>query len=49
MAKSIKLEINNLKKLHDVNHRLVSYNVEMTEVTGGTVELAPGCCTFFVL
>ena len=36
MAKSIKLEISNLEKLHSVNPRLISYNVEMTEVTGGT-------------
>ena len=36
MAKRIKLEISNLEKLHSVNPRLISYNVEMTEVTGGT-------------
>ena len=32
----IKLEIGNLETLRTVNPRLMSYNVEMTEVTGGT-------------
>ena len=35
MAENIKLAAE-YKKLHDQNPRLVSYNVEMTEVTGGT-------------
>lgn len=33
---NIKLEIGTLEKIRDINPRLVSYNVEMTEVTGGT-------------
>ena len=36
MAQNIKLEIGNLEVLRTVNPRLMSYNVEMTEVTGGT-------------
>ena len=36
MAEYIKLDPNALKELRTVNPRLVSYNVEMTEVTGGT-------------
>ena len=36
MAKIIKLRGNNLNKIRNVDERLVSYNVEMTEVTGGT-------------
>ena len=36
MAEYIKLNPNALKELRTVNPRLVSYNVEMTEVTGGT-------------
>ena len=36
MAQNIKLEIGNLETLRTVNPRLMSYNVEMTEVTGGT-------------
>ena len=36
MALNIKLEIGNLEVLRTVNPRLMSYNVEMTEVTGGT-------------
>ena len=36
MAKSIALKIDNLKKIRTVDERLASYNVEMTEVTGGT-------------
>ncbi len=34
--KSIKLETEKLKRLRSVDERLMSYNVEMTEVTGGT-------------
>ena len=33
---NINLEISNLAKIRTVNPRLMSYNVEMTEVTGGT-------------
>ena len=36
MAEFVKLKMNGLTKLHDVDPALVSYNVEMTEVTGGT-------------
>ena len=36
MALNIKLEIGNLEVLRTVTPRLMSYNVEMTEVTGGT-------------
>ena len=36
MVQNIKLEICNLEVLRTVNPRLMSYNVEMTEVTGGT-------------
>ena len=36
MAEQIKLQAQGLEKLRDVNERLISYNVEMTEVTGGT-------------
>lgn len=36
MAQFIKLDTNSLKELRTVDKRLVSYNVEMTEVTGGT-------------
>ena len=36
MGKFIKLNTNDLKELRTVDPRLVSYNVEMTEVTGGT-------------
>ena len=32
----IKLELGNLETIRTVNSRLMSYNVEMTEVTGGT-------------
>ena len=32
----IKLEFGNLETIRTVNPRLMSYNVEMTEVTGGT-------------
>ena len=36
MAKHITLKNENLKEIRSVDERLVSYNVEMTEVTGGT-------------
>ena len=36
MALNIKLELGNLEVLRTVNPRLMSYTVEMTEVTGGT-------------
>lgn len=36
MAELIKLNPDALKPLRTVDERLVSYNVEMTEVTGGT-------------
>ncbi|MBQ8611254.1 MAG: beta-glucuronidase [Oscillospiraceae bacterium] len=36
MAEFIKLAAGGLKELHRMDERLVSYNVEMTEVTGGT-------------
>ena len=36
MAKKICLESNGLKPIRTVDERLVSYNIEMTEVTGGT-------------
>ncbi len=36
MAKHIVLKRENLKELRSIDERLVSYNVEMTEVTGGT-------------
>ncbi|MBP3678353.1 MAG: beta-glucuronidase, partial [Agathobacter sp.] len=36
MGEFVKLKGSNLEKIRDVNPRLVSYNVEMTEVTGGT-------------
>ena len=36
MALNIKLELGNMEVLRTVNPRLMSYNVEMTEVTGGT-------------
>ena len=36
MAQFVKLDVSKLKKLRNVDERLVSYNVEMTEVTGGT-------------
>ena len=35
MEQQIKLHPEALKKLRTVNPRLISYNVEMTEVTGG--------------
>lgn len=36
MEKQIKLTTQNLKKIREVDSRLMSYNIEMTEVTGGT-------------
>ena len=36
MGQNVKIQLENLKKLRDVDPRMVSYNVEMTEVTGGT-------------
>ena len=36
MALSITLQGTNLEKIREVNPRMMSYNVEMTEVTGGT-------------
>ena len=36
MAQNIVLQASGLEKLREVNPRLMSYNVEMTEVTGGT-------------
>lgn len=36
MAQFVNLNPSSLRELHVGNERLVSYNVEMTEVTGGT-------------
>ena len=36
MAQTVKLQAAGLKELRQMNPRLISYNVEMTEVTGGT-------------
>ena len=36
MAQFVALHPENAQKLRTVNPRLISYNVEMTEVTGGT-------------
>ncbi len=36
MKRIIKLKAVNLKKIRTVDERLVSYNIEMTEITGGT-------------
>ena len=36
MAEYVKLRADGLEALRQVNERLISYNVEMTEVTGGT-------------
>jgi len=36
MSKAIYLNPNNLKMIRKIDERLVSYNIEMTEVTGGT-------------
>lgn len=32
----IKLSANGLKEIHQIDEKLLSYNIEMTEVTGGT-------------
>ena len=36
MSKNIKLTSSKLSKIREMNPLLISYNVEMTEVTGGT-------------
>ena len=36
MAEYVKLQAQGLEALREMNPRLISYNVEMTEVTGGT-------------
>ena len=36
MSKTVKLTSSGLKVIRQVDERLASYNVEMTEVTGGT-------------
>ena len=36
MANTIKINAANLEVIRTINERLMSYNVEMTEVTGGT-------------
>ena len=36
MAEFVTLKAEGLKKIRTVNERMASYNVEMTEVTGGT-------------
>ena len=36
MTQQIILTSNKLKKIRTVDERLVSYNIEMTEITGGT-------------
>ena len=36
MAEFVTLKAEGLKSLRTVNERMASYNVEMTEVTGGT-------------
>ena len=36
MAKNLSLKVENLKTLRTIDSKLLSYNVEMTEVTGGT-------------
>ena len=36
MAQFVKLQNSGLEKIREMNPRLISYNVEMTEVTGGT-------------
>lgn len=37
MAKSIQLTADNLNKIRKVDRRLVSHNIEMTEITGGII------------
>ena len=36
MAHYLELKADGLQAIREINPRLVSYNVEMTEVTGGT-------------
>ncbi len=36
MAQFVKLKTDNLKEIRKIDKRLVSYNIEMTEITGGT-------------
>ena len=36
MAHTLKLQANGVQEIRKMNPRLMSYNVEMTEVTGGT-------------
>ena len=36
MAKFITLDTDGLKKIREVDKHLLSYNIEMTEITGGT-------------
>lgn len=36
MKETIQIHADGLKKIRDINERFVSYNIEMTEVTGGT-------------
>ena len=36
MAHNLKFNPENLQEIRKINPRLMSYNVEMTEVTGGT-------------
>ena len=36
MTKTVKVNISGLKEIRKIDERLTSYNVEMTEVTGGT-------------
>ena len=36
MAQTVKLQASGLTALREIDERLMSYNVEMTEVTGGT-------------
>ena len=36
MGKLVKLNPDELKALRQIDERMISYNVEMTEVTGGT-------------
>ena len=40
MAQQITLTPNQLKKIRTVDERLMSYNIEMTEITGGTFQKA---------
>jgi hypothetical protein len=49
--KQINLNIAPQKFLRNVDPRMMSYNVEMTEVTGGTFWMAytPGSCTFVLV